>query len=199
MKKGMTLLELTLSIVVLSLGLYYAANSYRYNDWLSSVNKLTEDIVTIVDKGVMNSVSGYINSSGDPCSSSPHYTDISAARVVECNKWNNTFPYVGTNTTIGKDSYINKLLKNYTSNGDGCKLYIDDKDTVSFYVFVDCSNLNYDNGNIKYKKYVEQKILSKTKESFSTLFQSTDILSTAIDNNTGGTDFDGKIRILIKK
>lgn len=199
MKKAMTLLEITMAVIAASVIMYLSAQSYKSTDWLNSVNKLTDDIVNILDKGVMNNVTGYINSSGDPCSNSFHYTDISAARVVECNNWNNVFPYEGTNTKIGKDSYITKLLKNHTANGDGCKMYIDDKDSSSFYFFVDCSNLNYDNGSQKYKKYVEQKILSKTKDSFSTLFQSADLLSTAIDNNTGGTEYDGRIRILIKK
>jgi len=37
------------------------------------------------------------------------------------------------------------------------------------------------------------------KINFSTIYQASDMQSTAINNNTGGTDNDGKIRILFKK
>jgi hypothetical protein len=199
MKKGFTLLEIIFAIIVSTGIMYLGMTEWKKNDWLDSVNNFNQDLYNIIDKGVMNNVTGYINSTGGDCSTSTHYTDISAARVVDCNEWSSVYPYLGTKNTNGKDSYISKLLKNYTSNGVGCRLYIDDKDSISFYYYLDCSALNYDNGSTRYKKYIEEKILSYSKNKFSTLFQGADRLSTSIDNDTGGTDSDGKIRILIKK
>jgi hypothetical protein len=199
MKKAFSLLEIIFSIILLSGVLYLSMTGYSKQDWYDSVNKFNNDVYQIIDKGVMSNITGYINSSGGDCSTSTHYKDISAARVIDCNEWSSTYPYSGTKSTDGTESYIHGLLKNYTSNAAGCSLYIDDKDSISFYYFINCSNVNYDGGSSKYKKYLEEKALSFARENFSTLFKGVDRESTSIDNDTGGTDSDGMIRILIKK
>jgi len=216
MRKAFTLLEILFSIIILGGILYLSVVEYSKNDWLSSVNKFNDDVYQIIDKGVMSNITGYLNTSGGYCSSSPHYTGITAERVIGCNDWKSTYPCTNTNGKVcaipiqalsninniskdGTQSYIHGLLRNYTQKGDGCKLYIDDKNSVSFYYFIDCSNVNYDGGSARYKRYLEDKILSFARENFSTLFKGANRQSTSVDNALGGTDDDGKIRILIKK
>lgn len=199
MKGGFSLLEIAFSIILMVVVLSLSMIEWNKNDWYSSVNKMNKDIYTILDKGVMNNVTGYINSSGGDCSTSAHYNNISAGKVIDCNEWDKVFPYDGTKSDDGTESYVHKLLKTYTDGGEGCKLYIDDLSSDSFYYFIDCSNLNYDGGASRYKTYIEEKILSFAKESFSILFQGVDRESIGIDNDTGGTISDGMLRILIKK
>jgi UDP-galactopyranose mutase len=198
MKKGFTLLDIVMSIIVASLITAFMMKDYSHNQWLTSVNKMNDEIINIVDNGVMNSQSGYINQSGGDCSSDLTYTNISAGRVVECNSWSGAYPYLGTKNTLGTDSYIT-LMKEYTANAVGCRLYIDDASTESFYLYLDCSAVNYQYGDAPIKAYVEQKFLSNVKNKFSTIYQSVDLNATSVNLNSGGTIYDGKIRVLLKK
>lgn len=199
MKKAFTLFEIIVTILIITV---IASLSYSYikqNKWQSDVNIIDKNIFFLLDKGVMNTTTGYINGTGGDCSNNNDYTDLSAARMVDCADYNRTYPYLGTKSTDGTESYLTNFLKNYTSNADGCKLYLNDKSTNEFYMFLDCSNINYENGSSRIKKYLEQKVDSYMKINFSTIYQSSDTQSTAIDNDSGGTNDDGKIRILFKK
>ena len=196
-KKAFGPLEIVFTILISSYIIYEMMYAWQTSKWNDALNKFNSDIYKIIDKGILNNVTGYLNGSGGDCSISPHYNNISAARVVDCNDWSNTFNYKGTKNNNGKDSYITGLLKNYSVN-DGCSLYIDDKDTVSFYVFIDCSNLTFRNSN-RSKQLLEEYTTSSLKNSFSTIYQGLDRNSISIDSDTGGTDSDGMLRFLIKK
>ena len=199
MKKAFTLFELIITILIASIITSLSYTYYAQNRWLSDVNKMNKNIFYLLDNGVMNTVTGYINGTGGDCSNNNDYTDLSAARMIDCVGYNGTYPYSGTKSTDGTQSYLTNFLKNHTKNANGCKLYLDDKSSNEFYMFLDCSNINYDNGSNRAKKYIEQKVNAYMKINFSTIYQSADTKSTAINNNSGGTDDDGKIRILFKK
>lgn len=197
-KKGFTLLEIAMSIIVVTLITSYMMKDNSHNQWLTSVNKMNEEIVNIVDNGVMNSNMGYINQTGGDCSNDLTYTDISAGRVVDCNSWGGAYPYMGTKNLLGADSYI-PLMKEYTTDAIGCGLYIDDFTSESFYLFLDCSSVNYQYGDASIKAYLEQKFLSNIKTKFSTIYQTVDTHATTVNLGSGGTTTDGKIRVLLKK
>ena len=197
MKKAFTMMELVMVLITSTVLTSYGWQTWKNEQWYSSVNEMNENIAKILDKAVMDTTTGYINASGGDCSSSFEYTDISAARAIDCIDWSQTFPYDGTKSTNGTESYIKGFLKTYSSSLDGCKLYIDDKSTNEYYIYLDCSNLSY--GNDAQKKFVEQKLSSYLKSNFSTIYQSTDFSSTGITNNSGGNDKDGKVRLLFKK
>ncbi|WP_323585333.1 hypothetical protein [Aliarcobacter butzleri] len=197
-KKAFSLLEIVFSIIIGTLIFYFLANDYREKKWYDGVEDFKKDIYTIIDKGVINNVTGYINSSGGDCSNSPHYNDISAAKVIGCNRWENSYPFQGTKNDNGEDSYIYGFLKNYSNSNLGCKLYINDKDSVSFYVFIDCSSINFSN-ELRSKQFLEESLSSFIKKSFSIIYQEINRESTTISNDTGGTQNDGMLRFLIKK
>ena len=196
-KKGLNAIEIAFVLILIPYIIYESMYSWQTNKWNEALIKFNSDIYKIVDKGVINNVTGYLNGSGGDCSNSPHYNNISAARVIDCNDWSNVFPYKGSKNNNGEDSYIIGLLKNYSTN-DGCSIYIDDKDTVSFYVFIDCSNLNFRNSS-RSKQLLEEYTASSIKNSFSTIYQGIDRNSISIDSDNGGTEYDGMLRFLIKK
>lgn len=197
-KKAFTLIEIIMSIAIVSI---IASLGYIYkkqSDFYSAVNDMNQKLFYIIDAGTMNTITGYINATGGDCSNTYEYTDLSAGRMIDCNDWNSIYPYSGTKSTDGTESYIVSFLKEYMPSGSGCNLYLDEKDTDEFYMFLDCSNINFDSDNRR-KKFIEQKVLSYMKDNFSTIYQSVDMQSTAVDNDSSGTDEDGKIRILFKK
>ncbi len=197
-KKAINMIEITLSVLLLTYFIYEGIYFWQTNKWNDALNKFNGEIYQIVDKGIINNVTGYLNASGGDCSDSTHYNNISAARVVDCNGWSQHYPYEGEKNNIGVDSYIVGLFKNYSSDNKGCKVYIDDKDTISFYVFVDCSNLQF-RENTRSKQLFEENFSFYIKNSFSTIYQGLDREAIAIDNEIGGTNEDGMIRFLIKK
>ena len=201
MKKGFTLIEVVISLVIASVIMSLSYTYYTQHKWMNSVNRMCQNIFYVLDKGVMDTVKGYINGTGGDCSDDHTYTDLSAARADDCAGFTSIYPYGGTKSTDGNESYMTKFLRNYTPNGDGCKLYLDDNNNSSdeFYMFLDCSNINYEGGSDRAKKYIEQKINSYMQINFSTIYQSVDFNATAIDKPTGGNDHDGKLRILFKK
>jgi len=200
MKKSFTLFELVFVIFIISILGYYTLQMKQTNDFYESVNKFLNDVNNILNNAVMDTTTGYINGTDGNCSDSVgSYADLTSARAIECAGWGKAYPYIGNiNTTDATQSYIT-LLKEYT-NGQGCKIYLDDdsSDTTKFYIFIDCSNLNYANQD-RYKAFIEEKLVHNFLENYSTIYQTIERESTAIDNSTGGSKTDGKLRILMKK
>jgi len=200
-KKAFTMIELIFVIIVISILSMYAYKAQTKKDFNTSVNTFLASISTILNNGVMDINKGYINATGGNCSGNSSYKDLTAARMVDCLDWNTTFSYGGVKNTLGQDSYINKLLKSYTANAEGCRLYLKQNGTVEdeFFVFFDCSRLNYSQDIPRYKQYFEERINSFMINTFSTIIKSNYPLSTTIDNISGGTTNDGMIKFLLKK
>ncbi len=201
MKRGFTFIEIIISIIISAMIGAYILFEKQKSDFTSNVSNFANNLVSMIESGVIDSTVGYANGSGNPCSDSNDYSKISAGKIKDCVGWNYTIK--GTTNDNGNDSYFTgaNFLRAYTNDGEGCKVYFDEDNSNSqiFYIFVDCSTLNYDNGNKRYKKYVEDRINFLLKSKLSTIYQSTDKEATAIDNDTGGSDNDGKIRIKFKK
>ena len=200
-KRAFTLIEIIISIIIAAMIGAYVLSGKQKSDFTSAVSDFSNNLVSMIQSGVIDSTVGYANGSGGDCSSSNDYTDISAGRIKDCVGWDN-YVIGGTKNTTGKDSYFMGInfLGAYT-NGKGCEIYFDEdsSDTQTFYIFVDCSALDYDGGSSRYKKYIEDRIDFVLKSKLSTIYQSTDRNSTAIDNNSGGTEDDGMLRIELKK
>ena len=192
------MLELVFVIIIIGMFSYYALQKKNDADFYNSVNSFLTNVDNILNNAVMDTVTGYVNGTGGDCSNDNSYTDLSAGKAIDCVGWSTTYPYDGIKDDDGKDSYIVGLLKNYTVSGSGCKIYLDDIASDEYYVFFDCSNINREPID-RYKKYIEDKLIYNITSNFSTIYQSVDRDSTAIDNDSGGNDHDGKIRFKMKK
>jgi hypothetical protein len=163
---------------------------------------MCQNVTDILNNAVMDPIEGYVNGSGGYCSINNTYKDLTAVRAIKCRGWDNYFLLDGdtsANNKDGSNNYIKGLLKEYTVNGEGCYLYLDDdpNDSTYYYVFLDCSNLTP--GYKHYKGYIERKINAYLKNKFSALIQDTYFNAKAVNILLGGNDKDGKIAFLIKK
>lgn len=200
-KRAFTMIELIFVIIAVGIIGSLAWQAQTKKEFNNNVNTFLSGVSNILNNGVMDINNGYINSTGGDCSSNSSYKDLTAARVVECLDWNTTHPYGGIKNTVGQDSYIHKLLKNYTTNAEGCRLYLKQNGTTEdeFLVFIDCSRLNYSQDPTKYKKYIEERLNSFVINTFSTIVKNTYPLATNVNNTSGGTATDGMIKFLLKK
>ena len=201
LKKGFTLIEIIISIIIAAVIGAYILSGKQKSDFTSSVSDFASNLVSMIESGVIDSTVGYANGSGGDCSSSNDYTDISAGRVKDCVGWN--YSIGGTKNTTGTDSYFKgaNFLRAYT-NGQGCKVYFDEdgSDPQIFYMFVDCSALDYDGGSSRYKKYVENRVDFVLRSKLPTIYQDTDRKASSIDDtSSSGSEDDGKIKIKFKK
>jgi len=198
-RSAFTLIEILFSIVLASIVLALSYRYYAQNQWVAGVNKLAKNIYFLADKGIMNTTTGYINASGGDCSNDNSYKDLSAGRMLDCTGYASAYPIGGTKSIDGTKSWVTNLFKQYMPNGKTCKLYMDDKSSNEYYLFLDCSDENYNSGSSRGKKYIEQVVNSYIKSNLPTIYQSVDFDSTAINNSSGGNDHDGMLRILMKK
>ena len=199
MKKAFSMIELVMTIIISGFIAYLGYSHYRVSQFYSAVNKMDEDIANILENAVMNPVQGYVNGAGGDCSTNNTYSGLSAARAIDCIGWGNAYPYKGVKSKNGTLSYIYKLLKDYAGNGNGCKLYLGENpsDNTSYYVFLDCSDL--DSAYSNYKAYIEKKVNADLRNKFTTIIQNTYFNATSLYNTTGGNPKDGKIGFLLKK
>ena len=199
MKKGFTMIELIMTMIISGFIAYLGYTHYRTLQFYSAVNEMDNNIANILENAVMNPVQGYVNGAGGDCSLNNTYTGLSAARAIDCIGWSNTYPYKGTKSTDGTQSYVYNLLKDYAGNGEGCKLYLGENPSndTSYYMFLDCSNL--DSAYSSYKGYIEKKLNADLRNKFSTIIQSAYFDATSLYNLSGGNSKDGKIGFLLKK
>ena len=199
MKRAFSLVEILFAVVVTGFIGALAIKEYLINRFYSAVNQMDKNIINILNNAVMNPVEGYVNGTGGDCSLNNTYEGLSAARAIDCIGWSYAYPYGGEKTTDGTQSWIYTLLKEYAGNGYGCKLYLGENpsDNTSFYVFLDCSNLNAPYSY--YKGYIERKVNADLRNAFGTIIRATYFDATSLYQTTGGNDKDGKIGFLFKK
>ena len=198
-KQAFTMIELIFTIIATAIIMALTYNYYSQNRWVQAVDKLSKNIYFLANKGVMNTTIGYINATGGDCSSDNSYTNLTAGRMLDCTGYSSAFPVGGVKSNNATQSWVTNLLVQYMPSGKTCKLYFADKSSNEYYIFLNCSNLDYEGGSNRAKKFLEQKVNSYIKSNLSTIYQSVDFDSTAINNNTGGNDHDGMLRILMKK
>jgi len=205
-KKGFTLFEILLTLIALSGIFYLYFNEKQKTDFYNSMNNFIDKVNLIVKKAVIDPINGYINEKGGYCSENTSYYGLTAGRAIKCIGWNTKiFPVseASVDATISSPSneYIYGLFRNNTKN-DGCKIYLkpDGTDLTIFYLFIDCSNLNYSKDN-RGKKLLESKLIYSIKNNFPNTLQ--EIYPKAIDIDTvetvnSGKDNDGKIGFKFK-
>lgn len=205
-KKAFSLFEVILALIAISGIMYLFFNMKRKNDFYESINNFAQKIDLIIKEAVTNPVEGYINGKGGYCSSDTSYAGLTAGRAIKCVGWNtNIFPISGASINASSASpskeYIYGLLKGETSKG-GCKVYLkpDNNDLTEFYLFIDCSNLNYSNDN-RDKALFESKMIYNLKNAFPNMLQEIypDAISIdTIGSDNSGTKSDGKIGFKFK-
>jgi prepilin-type N-terminal cleavage/methylation domain-containing protein len=199
MKKGFSLIEVILSIVIMGILAAIAAREYvkhledkRLEHFLNNVN-------TLINYAIIDSQTGYVNGTGGYCSDDYSYKDITACRAVKCADIEKTFILYekdGNCDTTPDHSYVKNLMMTDT-NGKGCHFYVkpDSSDSSIFYVFIDCSNLNSD----RKKQRIEELLRYDMQSNFNVILKEIYSDAISIDNFSGGNDKDGKIAFKYKK
>ncbi len=198
-KSAFTLIEIIITILLSSLIASLSYKYYQQNRWFGALNVLDKNILFLLNNGVMDTAIGYVNGTGGDCSSGNNYIDISAGRMIDCVGYGSSFPYGGTKNTNGSSSYVKIPLSDYMPTGETCKMYLDDKSSDEYYMYIDCSAVNYDEGSSRAKKTIENKINAYLRKNLVTIYQSVNFNATSVTNPNGGNSSDGKLRILFKK
>lgn len=200
-RSGISMIEIVLAIVTISVASYYYIQELGNRNYKDAIEEMKSDIAALVVKGTMDSTVGYANGTGGDCSNAYHFGGLSAGRVVDCTGWSN-FAYGGVKSTNGAESFITGLMRQYTSDHEGCSLFLAQGATVNqLHVFLDCSNLWIRDAETSGRQR------HRIEEHFVSLFQhSADLkpyveavapnaLSVALD--AGGTNNDGMVRVTI--
>ena len=190
-KKAFTLIEIIIALIISAIIGVYIIKQQSYTNFKDSVEQFAQKVIKIVSVGVMNNSVGYAQGGGDPCSDNKDYFDgITASKVLNCVGWTNKFDDEG--------DYFDHvtLLGPYTSDGHGCKFYFDSNGTTTtkFTMFIDCSNVNYNNEK-RYKKYVEDRLeyILKLNSSVGDSIAEVKREATSLSDESGGSRDDGKI------
>ncbi len=198
-KRAFTMLELIFTIIATGIIMSLSYRYYSQYRWVQAVDKLDKNVYFFANSGVMNTTTGYINATGGNCSSDNSYKNLSAGRMLKCTGYSSAYPVGGVSSDDGTKSWVTNLLKAYMPSNKTCKLYFMEKSSNEYYMFLDCSDLDYEGGSSRAKEFLEQKVNSYIKSNLPTIYQSVNFDSTAINNSTGGNDHDGMLRILMKK
>ena len=190
-KRAFTLIEIIIALIISAIIGVYIFKEKTYSNFKESVEGFGKQVVKIISVGVMNNTVGYAQGGGDPCSDNKDYFDgISASKVLDCVGWDSKFE----NHTDYFDGV--KLLGVYTDSGSGCKLYFDStgSNTTKFKLFVDCSNVNFNNEQ-RYKKYVENRLEYILKSSDEVADSIADVKHNAISltDESSGSEDDGNV------
>jgi prepilin-type N-terminal cleavage/methylation domain-containing protein len=198
-KKAFTLIEIIIALVISAMIGAYMLFEKQKGDFTSSVSKFANTLVSMISSGVIDSTVGYVSSS---CKGNGSYQDISASNINDCTGWS-AYDVGGTAGDDGSKNWFYgiNLLGAYTDDGQGCKVYFDEDSSTNdiFYIYVDCSSVDYDGGSSRYKKYVEDRVSFVLKSSLSTMVQDIKRDAVSIDGTTGGSDSDGKVWLELKK
>jgi prepilin-type N-terminal cleavage/methylation domain-containing protein len=207
-RKAFTLVEIIIALVIASVIATYVMQQKNKNAFYDDINDFLNTIEGIINVGITDSVVGYPRGDGDStnaCGDSTDYTSITASRVVNCAGWTSKFDIEGTNTSFlelnGARNYIEgtNLFAQYTDDGAGCKIYIDEdgSDKTIFIIYIDCSNVNYGQQD-RYKKLVEERIASFIQTKYSLKVDTMVRDATSLTSTVGGEEDDGKLRFSIK-
>lgn len=204
-KRAFTLIEIILAVTIATLISFAAYRTVLHNNFAEAIKNTQETIAYIVKEGIA-SPNGYANGAGVvgdanlTCSPSHDFTALSSTRLAHCVDWDNVqSPRFNVDDTVGFTSNNgHDLMKQYDPNARGCSVNVtaDTANAERFYVFVDCSMINFDDS------IFTQRSRARLEEAIAFTFQSTlqeywittDRDSTNINNSTGGADDDGMLR-----
>jgi prepilin-type N-terminal cleavage/methylation domain-containing protein len=196
--KGFTLIEVILALMIASLASIYVIKSISKNDFNKELLVFQDNLQSLIEDGLI-SPTGYMigdedSSSTAPCADGNDFLGLDSKKLVDCLKigdnWNDITAFGS-----GISSYI--ISNNFMRNYGGCKVStaIDPLDTTnrSFFVYVDCSSVDYDD-NVRTLAKIESAIDFLFVRKLEYMFDSVQRDSNAIDSSSGGDANDGKIR-----
>lgn len=186
MKKGISLLEILISIAVIAFLTQKAFYYKKEKDFLSEIDNMIVQIGSIVSIGVYDTFKGYTTAGGGDCSTAYDVINISAKRIKLCSK----IPYTMIDNTTGDDtdsakSYFS-FLDAYSRTATGCSVYIEDFDDTTTRFLINCSGLD-----IKYYSMLEQKVPKQISKQLSLIYKTNYPKAIDFTNTTSGTETDG--------
>lgn len=191
-RNGFSIPEILISIFIMSFLVYQAIPYKQAADFRESIDNMSTDIESLANLGIFNNYTGYATDTGGDCSSSFDVANITAQRVKDCTTTQSFYTELtGTNDpNIPEDSYF-KMLRN---NGTGCKIFLNDIDSFTVRLFIDCSGITYGE-----KQYIEEVTIANTKRKLSAVFFSSNTVAKDLNDDENGTKIDGLFSIDLKK
>lgn len=203
-KKGFTLIELILTLVLMSMISTYAIKEYLNSQLNSAVLELQDTVLMIVNDGIM-SHNGYASATGTPvidptndngCSPTYLFDNLSSTRLHQCLNWtaSNRFQ-LSSNKIVGKG-----LLDEYGGCSVDVQAIANPSEATTFDrfdIYVDCSNASVETKKIILLEdalnYVFEVSLS---DATQIIYRNATNLTTVLANANAGTGNpnDGKIR-----
>lgn len=179
-KKAFTLIEVILALIIASLASVYAIQTISKNRFNESLVDFQDTISSIVKDGIASNI-GYASGTGGNCSANLDFTGLTSQRLVNCLNWNR-FNIQADGSMMGWD-----LMQNY----GGCRVdvNVDPANTTRFFVFVDCSTIDYDNP-IRSMERLEQAIEFVFTQKLGSLLIGTNRNASVPVINNAGTNND---------
>jgi prepilin-type N-terminal cleavage/methylation domain-containing protein len=183
-KKGFTLIEVTLGLMIAAAASMYAIKTMQNNRFNSAIVELQRTVKYIIEAGIISS-NGYASGSGGNCSVDLDFKLLDSDRLLQCVDWKDKrFSLDGDDNIIGRG-----LMDNYGA----ClvDVAVDSTNNRRFDVFVDCSNVNFNNKSVA---LIEDSIQFIFENDLSSIYVQTFSDATAVDTDTGGDATDGMIK-----
>ena len=205
-RKGFTLMEIIIAIIISIMIGVYTMKTQAKNDFHAEVTKFLGTLNQVVQLGATGPLSYSSDDNGTNCSTTSDFEGITAARLNSCKGWNFEVDGIDTATTEldGVKNYLNgrEFLRSHSTTTNGCHIYLNE-DTVTtnhFLLFVDCSSVSYGGDNVRYLKYIEERVNASIQDLGTVYFVSVYRDSEAIKEKAtgGGTDSDGMVEFELK-
>jgi len=204
MKKGFTILEVILALILASVAAFYVIQTMAKNNFYESITNLQKTIKIIIEDGIIGE-NGYASATDVNCSPNYDFVDLNTSRLFYCNDWNTSNSFFLVNDRITSISDINGTRKTAGSQDllvqyGGCNLQVSvdllnvDSNTTlvdnprRFYVYVDCRNdQNYhthdvnNTEDLKTRTRIEQAVKFTFENELHNIYKQTDDFATGIN------------------
>lgn len=196
-RKGFTLIELTVTVALMAMLTIYFYIKTQDSYFYTEVKKATNEISGIIERGVMNDVTGYANGTGGDCSTGYDYVGLTAKRMNDCTGLfviDPLSPKVLDPNGNGDDaSSVTKILTGFTNENGS--IYLRSQTWDTFEVFIDFSMLILDD---RKKAYIEDHLTGLLRDKFSTSLVGIDLNAVSFVASTGNVH-DGMLLLFFKK
>lgn len=139
--KSFTLIEVILALVIASMASMYVIKNMQHSNFNKAVIEMQNTIKMMITDGITSPI-GYASSSDNNCSPNADFTNLTAERLRNCMSWDNRFDLAGTALTG------NGLMENYGNCTFNTQVVAGQN--RQFDVFIDCSNVNFNNKSLSY-------------------------------------------------